>query len=90
MLCNDCALYVTNGETPTDADQLRAWRDGVALHADHSNPGQWVVTSTDDSDVDPFSSAPCYMCDTSLAGERFPAEWVPTNPCGAFVCNHDH
>lgn len=70
-VCSDCAQVIANGEISdgtdrgdrTAAAQVAVWgADAIGL----------VLAGTDDG-PDPFSTAPCDGCGSTLAGERWDA-----------------
>lgn len=67
-VCQDCALFIANGDLPEDNDRAVA----VVEAAENTFPGWWVL----DRDEDEFSSSPCDCCDDGYAGSRFQAAIV--------------
>jgi hypothetical protein len=65
MICNDCILYVANGDTSgldTEEDRERV------ICPD--NPARFIADCRGDDDCDAFSKASCDRCGTHLAGAR--------------------
>lgn len=68
MLCTDCALWAANRD---DSGASPDW-DG------RESAAGYIVTCDGESEHETFSTTPCDACGTRAAGERCPAEPLPS------------
>lgn len=67
-ICYDCALYISNGEVPEDTTE---WHKEIA----DDTLGKFIISVLFNDDGAPeFSTADCFCCDETKAGDRYEAE----------------
>lgn len=65
MACQDCLLFIANGDLPEDNDHLVA---EIEAHLS-LKPGQYLVCGDSEKD-DEFSWRACECCGSTLGGSR--------------------
>lgn len=74
--CGDCVIVIANDDTSGMTDERATEvRAGIArTSSDGSNVV--VACQEDEGTCEDFSSRPCDVCGTSLAGDRHPVVWL--------------